>query len=53
MQVSTYERHAAACALYLRMGFVLSDSKPARAFGHDMIEQSWQIALSDRAPGLK
>ncbi|WP_371228796.1 GNAT family N-acetyltransferase [Roseovarius sp. 2305UL8-3] len=53
MQVSTYSRHAAACALYQRVGFVLTDSKPARAFGHDMIEQSWQIALSEGAPDPK
>jgi len=45
MQVSTYERHVAACQLYRRAGFTLVSSKPARVFGLDMVEQTWEFTL--------
>jgi len=45
IRVSTYDRHAAAGRLYKRSGFTLTHAKPARAFGHDMTEQTWEIAL--------
>lgn len=43
--VSTYKSHTAACALYNSFGFELETEKPARAFGCDLVEQSWRIGL--------
>lgn len=44
--VSTYSAHEAACALYRKAGFQLTDSKPARAFGRELTELGWELALS-------
>ncbi len=45
MRLWTHESHRAACALYARYGFALTDSKPVRSFGVDLVEQTWQIDL--------
>ncbi|MEM0947364.1 MAG: GNAT family N-acetyltransferase [Pseudomonadota bacterium] len=45
MQVSTYEEHRAACALYAANGFQCTMRWPARAFGKDLVEQSWERVL--------
>ena len=41
----THESHRAACALYARHGFRVTESKPVRNFGQDLVEQSWEIDL--------
>jgi len=41
----THESHLAACALYARTGWTLTDSKPVRSFGRDLVEQTWRIRL--------
>ena len=41
MQLWTHESHQAACALYARNGWTLSDSKAVHSFGQDLIEQTW------------
>jgi len=45
MQLWTHESHLAACALYARTGWTLTDSKPVRSFGRDLVEQTWRIRL--------
>ena len=45
MQFWTHESHEAACALYTRFGFRLTNSKPVHSFGSDLVEQSWEIGL--------
>ncbi|RVT84070.1 GNAT family N-acetyltransferase [Rhodobacteraceae bacterium CCMM004] len=45
MTLWTHESHRAACALYAATGFALTDSRPVRSFGRDLVEQEWQIAL--------
>lgn len=45
----THESHRAACALYARSGFALTDSRPVRSFGQDLVEQTWEIDLRDLA----
>jgi GNAT superfamily N-acetyltransferase len=45
MTLGTHESHAAACALYRATGFTLVSSHPVRAYGQDLIEQHWEIAL--------
>ena len=47
MVLWTHESHRAAGRLYQRNGFVLTQSKTARSFGQDVIEQSWERALED------
>ena len=41
----THESHKAACALYARNGFVLTNSFPTHSFGVDVVEQRWDISL--------
>jgi GNAT superfamily N-acetyltransferase len=45
MTLGTHESHVAACALYRATGFALVSSHPVRAYGQDLIEQHWEIAL--------
>lgn len=47
MQLWTHESHRAACALYARNGWVMTDSRPVRSFGVDLVEQSWEIGLQE------
>ncbi|MGY6517578.1 MAG: N-acetyltransferase family protein [Lysobacteraceae bacterium] len=46
VKVSTYTAHAAACALYRRMGFWLQASTPAHAFGRDLVEVDFRRELA-------
>ena len=41
----THESHRAACALYAARGFVLTEARPVRNYGRDLVEQRWEIAL--------
>ncbi|MBW6507069.1 MAG: GNAT family N-acetyltransferase [Rhodobacteraceae bacterium] len=41
----THESHRAACALYAAAGFTLTSARPVHNYGHDLVEQEWQIAL--------
>lgn len=43
MRLWTHESHRAACALYRRAGWRLMRSQPVRAFGRDLVEQSWEF----------
>jgi GNAT superfamily N-acetyltransferase len=45
LRLWTHESHRAACALYARNGFRLTESRPVRSFGRDLVEQTWEIAL--------
>lgn len=45
MVLWTHESHRAACALYARSGFRLTESTPVRNFGRDLVEQTWEIDL--------
>jgi GNAT superfamily N-acetyltransferase len=45
LRLWTHESHRAACALYARRGFRLTDSRPVRSFGQDLVEQTWEIDL--------
>jgi GNAT superfamily N-acetyltransferase/DNA-binding MarR family transcriptional regulator len=45
MVLWTHESHRAACALYARNGWRLVRSAPARAYGQDVVDQDWEIAL--------
>ncbi|MEY8839728.1 N-acetyltransferase family protein [Cribrihabitans sp. XS_ASV171] len=45
MVLWTHESHRAACALYRSFGWELTDSRPVRSFGVDLVEQSWKITL--------
>ncbi|SDX18699.1 GNAT family N-acetyltransferase [Allgaiera indica] len=45
MVLWTHESHRAACALYARHGFLLTESRPVRSFGCDLVQQSWEIDL--------
>lgn len=46
MRLWTHESHRAAGRLYARNGFRLSDSRPARSFGQDVVEQTWERVLT-------
>ncbi|MCF1708378.1 GNAT family N-acetyltransferase [Tabrizicola sp. J26] len=46
MRLWTHESHRAAGRLYARNGFRLSDSRPARSFGQDVVEQTWERPLT-------
>ena len=46
MQLWTHESHRAACALYAQFGFRLTEAKPVRSFGVDLVEQTWEIDLT-------
>ena len=41
----THESHQAAGRLYARNGFALVASAPSRAFGCDVVDQTWQRDL--------
>lgn len=41
MQLWTHASHTAACALYAKTGWHLTDSKPVHSFGVDLEEQTW------------
>ncbi len=43
MRLWTHESHAAACALYQKAGWSLTNSKPVHSFGVDLVEQAWAI----------
>ena len=43
--LGTHESHRAACALYAASGFHCTSARPIRAYGQDLIEQSWQRDL--------
>lgn len=45
MVLWTHESHRAAGRLYARNGFALRESRPARAFGQDTVEQIWDREL--------
>ncbi len=45
MVLWTHESHRAACGLYRSFGWELTDSRPVRSFGVDLVEQSWKITL--------
>lgn len=45
MRLWTHESHQAAGRLYTRNGFTLTASAPARAFGCDVVDQTWQRDL--------
>ncbi len=42
----THESHRAACRLYARNGFACIASRPVRSFGQDLVEQTWERALT-------
>lgn len=41
----THESHRAAGRLYARNGFALTANRPARSFGRDVVEQTWERPL--------
>ncbi|WP_318248251.1 GNAT family N-acetyltransferase, partial [Xinfangfangia pollutisoli] len=45
MVLWTHESHRAAGRLYAKNGFALTASTPARAFGCDVVDQTWERAL--------
>lgn len=45
MRLWTHESHRAACALYAAEGFTVTNSRAARSFGRDVVEQVWERAL--------
>jgi GNAT superfamily N-acetyltransferase len=45
MTLATHESHRAACALYARNGWRIAEERPVRAYGCDLLEQTWEIAL--------
>lgn len=45
MELWTHESHRAACALYEKVGFRCTASKPVHSFGVDLVEQAWEIDL--------
>lgn len=46
MRLWTHESHRAAGQLYARNGFALVAQAPARAFGCDVVDQTWERALT-------
>ena len=49
MVLWTHKSHEAACALYAKSGFQMTDERPVHNFGRDLIEQSWERDLGMRA----
>ncbi|MGW9436120.1 GNAT family N-acetyltransferase [Streptomyces sp. NPDC055607] len=47
----TTDNLASARRIYQHFGFILSDEKPHRGFGHDLTGQTWSLNLSDSATG--
>ena len=45
MVLWTHESHRAACALYAAAGWQMVESRPARSFGQNVVEQHWAITL--------
>ena len=45
VRVSTYSAHSAACALYANYGFVLERECRVTAWGRQLSEQHWVLAL--------
>jgi DNA-binding MarR family transcriptional regulator/predicted GNAT family acetyltransferase len=45
MTLWTHESHRAAGRIYARNGFTLTSSSPARAFGCDVVDQTWDRDL--------
>jgi L-amino acid N-acyltransferase YncA len=45
MVLWTHASHRAACVLYAAEGFRMVDETPARAFGQEVIDQTWEIVL--------
>lgn len=45
MRLWTHESHRAAGRLYQRNGFELTEARPTRSFGQDLVTQVWQRAL--------
>lgn len=45
MVLWTHESHRAACALYAKNGWRLVRSVAAQAYGTDVVDQDWEIAL--------
>lgn len=45
MMLWTYDATKDAHRIYERAGFTLDEAKPATAFGHDMVEESWSREL--------
>lgn len=45
LMLRTHESHRAACALYAARGFALTEARPVRNYGRDLVEQRWEIAL--------
>ena len=50
MTLWTHESHEAACALYAKAGFELTDTKPVFSFGVHLVEQTWEVDLGRIAP---
>jgi DNA-binding MarR family transcriptional regulator len=42
MRLWTHESHRAAGRLYARNGFVLTEARPTRSFGQDVVSQVWE-----------
>ncbi|MEO0863114.1 MAG: GNAT family N-acetyltransferase [Pseudomonadota bacterium] len=45
MQLWTHAEHEAACALYVRAGWRMTDSRAIHSFGQDLEEQRWICRL--------
>jgi GNAT superfamily N-acetyltransferase len=45
LRLWTHESHRAACALYTRNGFRLTESRPVHSFGQNLMEQTWETDL--------
>ncbi|SPF78431.1 GNAT family N-acetyltransferase [Pseudoprimorskyibacter insulae] len=45
MVLWTHESHAAACALYEKLGWHCVASEPMQAFGADVVRQNWEISF--------
>ncbi len=45
MRLWTHESHCAAGRLYRRNGFELTEARPTRSFGQDLVTQVWQRTL--------
>ncbi|WP_225826249.1 GNAT family N-acetyltransferase [Streptomyces naphthomycinicus] len=47
----TTDNLASARRIYQHFGFTLTDEKPTRGFGHDLVGQTWSLDLLDSAAG--
>ena len=45
MVLGTYSAMTAARRIYTRAGFTLDTAVPVRAHGHDLVEETWSMAL--------